>query len=112
MAFKEQEVAKFRANCKRAFQKRIDLYMAEEDKGEAKMSEIRRQKTLKQKKDMDTNHSYDFGFPDELSEESCSLSKTIVLTLMIITIILLCMYLGGFFLTEAEKQELQDFADQ
>lgn len=61
---------------------------------------------------MDTKHSYDFAFPDELSDESCSLSKTIVLTLMIITIILLSMYLGGFFLTEAEKQELQDFADQ
>jgi len=69
-------------------------------------------KTLKQKKDMDTNHSYDFGFPDELDDDSCTLSKTIVLTLMIITIIVLCMYLGGFFLTEAEKQELQDFADQ
>jgi hypothetical protein len=31
---------------------------------------------------------------------------------MTITIIVLIMYLGGFFLTEAEKQELQDFADQ
>jgi hypothetical protein len=61
---------------------------------------------------MDTNHSYDFAFPDELSDESCTLSKTIVLTLMTITIIVLIMYLGGFFLTEAEKQELQDFADQ
>lgn len=50
MAFKEQEVAKFRANCKRAFQKRIDLYMAEEDKGEAKMSEIRRQKNFEAEK--------------------------------------------------------------
>ena len=86
--------------------------MAEEDKGEAKISEIRRQKTLKQKKDMDTNHSYDFAFPDELNDDSCTMSKTIILTLMIITIIVLCMYLGGFFLSEAEKEELQDFADQ
>jgi len=37
-AFKEQELAKFKSNLKRAFRKRVDLYMKNADMGERAMT--------------------------------------------------------------------------